>query len=516
MLRKQMLLLVLCAFCLFLLCGCVTSNGLPITDIQPSVTLPPAQVNYAAPIGDAALEYTHSASLYLPSHDGISLTEVETEVSYSPTRPKAETLVRALLAHPSSKASASLGGDVRLSLYGASPVEVSRDTATIHLSASALQLDRGRLYLACQAITNTLTQLPDLSYVNFLVVDKPFGLDVSNTLPMGALEYNAAQDIGAVYEQLLSRRVGATDSAENIPLSANVTLYFPLNETDGMVSEVRQMSFENQIFSDMVVSILRELASGPKDDAILSPTLPLLADLLTADPVLLASEGTGGNVIHLDFAHNLVDMLEAYGISRSQSIASMCYTLTTFFPNVSGVSISINGSPLDEHLLVEDDPEAATADQIHLRSEFSDMLYDYCTLYFADPDSNDLAASLRPIPYYQASHPRILLCELAKGPQLCDSKPDLIPIMRSFEFSDTSFLGFSLSDSTLLVNFSPSFSQIGKELDAESERLLAYALVNTLCSNEQIKSVCFFQGGSQFDHFTGEIYWSGLFYPLPQ
>ena len=273
MLRKRLTLLFSGVSLLYLLCSCAASNGLPITDIAPSATLPPAQVTYVAPIGDASLEHTQSAKLYLPSHDGISLTEIETEISYSPTRPKAENLVRTLLSHSSTRESTALGGNVRLSLYGTSPVEVSRDTATINLSASALQLDRDKLYLACQAIANTLTQLPELSYVNFLVVDKPVGLDISNTLPMGALGFNDAQDIGAVYEQMVSRRVGSSDKPENMPLSANVTLYFPLNQTDGMVSEIRSMSFENQVFADMVIAILRELAAGPKDESILSPSL---------------------------------------------------------------------------------------------------------------------------------------------------------------------------------------------------------------------------------------------------
>jgi len=128
-----------------------------------------------------------------------------------------------------------------------------------------------------------------------------------------------------------------------------------------------------------------------------------------------------------------------------------------------------------------------------------------------------LHASLRPVPYYNASNPRNLLHELSLGPQPCDSLPELRPVMESAPITDTTILGFSLSDSTLLVNFAPGFSDVVKSLyTPESERLLAYSLTNTLCMDERIKSVCFFQSGSQFETFTGEIYWSGLFYPLVQ
>ena len=62
-----------------------------------------------------------------------------------------------------------------------------------------------------------------------------------------------------------------------------MTLYFPVSGTDGVVSEVRSISFSDQVFSHMVVAILRELAQGPDED-IASPALPLLSDLLTAEP----------------------------------------------------------------------------------------------------------------------------------------------------------------------------------------------------------------------------------------
>lgn len=499
-------------FCLpFLLSSCSSTN-LPITDSTPSVTLPPAEVHYAAPIGDAALEYADTATLYVPSHDGISLTKIETDISFSLVRPEAETIVRALIAYTGNKQAPALGGDVRLSLYGANPVEVSRDVATVNLSASALQLDREKLYMVCQAIANTLTELDQINYVNVLVVDKPVGLDIANTLPMGALQHQSAQDLGAVYEQLLARR--ATTVSATSPLSCNVSLYFPLKDSDGLVCEVRPVTFEKQELSSMVTTMLRELASGPSDLAIGSPQLPLLADLLTSTPQLAENTKSGGQMITLDFAHNLDDMLDAYGITRRQCTASLCYTLSTFFPNVSGITLSINGSPVDSLMLTEDEL-ASGEEHVFLRSDFSELIYDYCTLHFVDEETQKLVSSRRPIAYYQRTNPRILLCELAKGPLPSDSEPKLLPVMATDAITDTTILGFALSDSTLLVNFAPAFEELGNGIVPQKERLLAYALVNTLCVNQRVRSVCFFQAGSQFDGFAGDIYWRGIFCPLP-
>jgi len=510
-LKRLASLLLVCMVCLS---GC-TSTGLPITESEPSVTLPPAAVRFVAPIGDAALEYTDSALLHLPGHDGISLKTVETRIVYSPVRPKAESLVRALLAYDSGPEAASLGGDVHLSLYGATPVEVSRDVATVNLSPSALQLDREALYMACQAIANTLTQLPEINAVNLLVAGKPAGLDIANTLPMGALRHSTASDLGAVYRQLLSRRVESTESGSKMPFSANVTLYFPLAGTSGLVSEVRSMSFENQLLSDMVSSILRELASGPADDGIRSPELPLLGDLLTTTPTLTASAEAGGNILALDFAHNLYDMLEAYGISFDQSMASLCCTFSTFLPNLAGVNISVNGTPVDSLLRTEDTADEAADGNTLLRSECTDRLMDYCTLYFASEDGSTLCRSLRPVPYHQRTNPRSLLMELALGPQPFDSSPNLSAVMSSSALSDTDMLGLSLSEQTILVNFAPSFAALLEDVEGNAERMLAYSLVNTLCMDSRIRSVCFFQSGEQFEGVSGTIYWAGLFYPLP-
>ena len=164
--RTRLLILLLCVT--IFTSGCTNKIGLPVTDSQPSVTLPPAEVKYVAPIGDAALEYIAPAVLYLPSHDGISLTPVEVDVTFSLVRPAAESIARALLAHGGTKEASSLGGSVRLSLYGANPVEISRDVATVNLSASALKLDREQLYIVSQAIANTLTELDEINYVNIL------------------------------------------------------------------------------------------------------------------------------------------------------------------------------------------------------------------------------------------------------------------------------------------------------------------------------------------------------------
>ena len=276
--RKPMALMaLLCALCV-LLCACSTRP--PTAQVAPELTLPPALQSYVAPIGDAALEYTADATLFLPRHSGDRLTSFTSPVTFSAARPPAESLVRALLNHSGTDTAASLGGSTQLFLYGANPVEVSCNVATVNLAASALQISRSKLYLAFQAIANTLTELSSIDYVNFLVVDRAVGLDTANTLPMGTFSRSLGEDVGTVYEQRLTRRVAVTEDAAQKPLSTNATLYFPLKGAPGVLSEARTCAFSNQLIPDMTVTLLRELGKGPLQNGINSPALPLLSDML--------------------------------------------------------------------------------------------------------------------------------------------------------------------------------------------------------------------------------------------
>ena len=505
--------LSLLAVCLAaaLLCSCA-ANGVPVTDAAPSVTLPPAKTSHVAPIGDAALEYTASATLYLPRHDGTRLYAVSTDVSFSFAKPVAESIVRALCAYPGDGVVSSLGGDVKLSPYGANPVEISRDVATVNLAATALQLDRQSLYIVGQAIANTLCELSDIHYVNLLVMDKPVSLDIAGTLPMGAFSRSVGQDVGAAYEQLLSRRVAATEDASQQRLSSNVTLYFPIAGANGFMSEVRTCSFASQDFSDMVATILREMANGPQA-AIQSPALPLLGDILSVPPILRDSNVTGGQIVYLAFGYNLDEMLEAYGLTRAQGLASICYTLCTFLPGVGGVSVSIGETPVTTLMLTEDfESSVEFQEGVERRCDFAPLLYDNCTLYLSD--GQRLVATQRPVPYAQRGNPRDLLQELAKGPQSYDSVTGLQPAMPANALADADLLGFAADSGTMLVNFAPSVKALGESIDAQDERLFAFAMVNTLCHDERVQNVCFFLSGSQWQRFSGEIDWSGDFAPM--
>lgn len=500
-----MMLLLLC--CLMCSCGA----QVPASQTEPTLTLPPVVQEFTAPVGDAALEYSAPATLYLPRYSSNVLGALQTEVSFSAARPEAESLVRALLNQTETAALSSLGGGVKLTLYGVNPVEQSRNAATVNLGASALQMDRKALYIACQAITNTLTELAEIDYVNFLVVDRAIGLDVANTLPMGAFSRSIGTDAGAAYEQLMQRRVDVTQSAADKPLTADVTLYFPLAHTPGILSEVRSCSFANQLPEDMVVVLLQQLSLGSAEN-INTPTLPLLADLLVSKPKITETEESG-KLIELDFAYNLDEMLTANSISQASCMASLSHTLCTFFPGISGIRVMIGDKPVESVQLTDQLESVVTfPKQVQQRSDYAPLLYDLCVITLADGE--DLVTVTRPVPYYQADHPRLLLQEIAKGPQKYDLPSDTRPVMKNDALNDAAIIGLALQDNVLLVNLSDAFLDALPQGDATSERLLAYALTNTLCTGDRVEQVQFFVSGKPFDGFGNDIFWETRFSPL--
>ena len=224
----------------------------------------------------------------------------------------AESIVRLLLEQPGSSIASPIGGDVKLSLYGANPVEVSGDVATVNLSASALQLDRKTLCLVSHAITNTLTEMESIQYVNTLVADKSLALDLAGTLPQGALTRTMGEDIGALYEQQLSRRVLSGEDAASKRLTATATLYFPLSAINGIMAEAHNVTFDSMDPVDMAVTLMQEISGGAavvKD----SPAMPLLTEYLLEPPIISQPADIGGNLITLDFSYMFDDMLQACG-----------------------------------------------------------------------------------------------------------------------------------------------------------------------------------------------------------
>ncbi len=513
--KKQILATVMLLSLLVSLSAC--QSAIPVTvnqdaEFAASGTLPPPESQYPAPNGDAQLEYYGAATLYLPRKDGLRLTAKYFEVAFSASRHEAETVVRALLSFPETEDTLSLGqGIATLQLIGNTPVEISHDVCTINLAPSCLALNTEQFLTLCQALTNTLTEFYDIRYVNVLVAGKQVGLDIASMLPLGTLQRRIGEDLTSLFSRVDVQQVKSDETHVEKRFTAAATLYYPAAVGNGILPEVRTMTFEGQTPVQMAKALIEELSQGAQ---LLSsmPALPNLSGFLLELPNVSQSS-TGDRIAHLKFSSALNEALAESNITRSALMASLTYTLCTFIPQLSGITVYIGEEFITSvtPLSIYTSGETIQFDQgIQKRSDYSRLLLGLATLYFASQDGTRLVPVARPIPYYEVRNPRYLISQLALGPKPYDDILNLEPVMPA-NLRDADFLGFSVYDDNILVNLSQAFQNACQGYSEQQERLLIYAMVNTLTEKGSFKKVSFFVADQQPASLCGSLYLPGVF-----
>ena len=80
--------------------------------------------------------------------------------------------------------------------------------------------------------------------------------------------------------------------------------------------------------------------------------------------------------------------------------------------------------------------------------------------------------------------------------------------------TDADILGLSIEGDTLLINLSARYADMIRK-SAMDQRLMAYAIVNTMCDGLQIRRVRFFFGSQSVETLGGSLIWSGEFLRTP-
>lgn len=503
---KRLLALAMCLALTMCLSGCV--SGIDALDKGETATLPPVQVTFAAPTGDTEQESAQSVMLYVPDRTGTRLIVQTERVLISSARHPAETALRRLFAFAGSDSAQPLTNNTVLQLSSVNPVEISGDTATVNLGASAFSLSHAELYVVCQAIANTLSQWGDIRYVNVLVTSAQPGLDVGANVPAGCFTANLTDTIDMLTAKAQAQAAASTEQRLSLP----ATLYYPAYAGKGILAETRVLSFQGRDKAQMITTLLSALAQGAQTLTNVPAMIDLNAYLLEGAQ-LQDVPVTGGQRAVLRFQQGFNDALIAAGIPRSVMLSAITYTLTTFVPGLSGVTVYVGEELVSVVVpggVYEGANETITFENdLMRRSDFSHFLLSNCTLYFAD-GSGHLRAVQRPIPYYETRSARYLLGCLLQGPQSCDSRHD-VQAMFAEKLGDADVLGVALQEQTLLLNLSQNVSDAVRACDDTQERLLAYAIVNTLSELPAVRSVCFFFNGHQEETLDGALHWAGTF-----
>lgn len=506
--RRPVLALWLAA-CL-LLGGC--ANSVPLRT-EEGPTLPPVEQRYAPPGEDSQQDYARTVQLFLPSLTDGQLIMVPERILLPPEAHPAGATVRKLLSFAGDDRAGPLSPDVPLTLYPEQGLELSGDAATVNLGANALLLSREDLYTVSRAITNTLTQWRDIRYVNILVEGRQAGADDKMSLPLGAMQYSRNEDAPALWDSLTARRT--LQEPERQRFSSLCTLYFPAAMGRGILSETRTVSFPGQTRQQMVVSLLTALSAG----AQVLPQLPTVPDLnaLLAQPPESHTAADDSVWVSLQFLPVANETFIQAGIPRSIMLASLCYTLTTFIPGLTGVSIRIGNEQIEA--VVPSGIYQGAGEQIIFsggilrRADFNSFLLSDCTLYFAAPGGG-LMRLRRPVPYALAQSKRYLISQLMLGPQGYDSRQGAGPVFPQ-GIGEEDLLGVAREGDAALINFSAQLAAAAQGFSPARERQLVYAIVNTLLENRDLRRVRLYVDGAQPDTLAGAVYLPGEFLANP-
>ena len=496
---------LVCLLCL--MCLCVAITGCVPNDVAPaaSITLPPAARIYEAPENDSQQGYEQTVLLYLPSLDGTRLIAVPQTASLSAARPAAQTLCEMLLRFLGGETTAPVGGEVALTLSGTDAVEVSGQVVTVSLAASALRLSHEQLFTVGQALANTLCQMGDVQYVNVLIAGTQPGLNVAATLPAGSFQPNTREDLSALWA-----RASAPSASGRRAFAA--TLYYPAPSGKGVLCEGRTLSFSAQDLPAMAGTLLDALSAGAER----LPNLPRCPDLraMLQSEIVLAENG-GSRRLVLHFREEMNAALIQAGITRSVMMAALTDTMTTFLPGIEGIAVTIGDEKITSvtpsGTYLGSGETITFTDGLMRRRDFVPFLLAECTLFFANQQGS-LTEVSRPVPFYEAFSARSLLQQMILGPQPFDSQTGLTPVLPG-ELRSADLLGVGLAGNTLLLNFSARLPDLCADFSAGEERLMVYALVNTMCHLPGVKKAALFIQGDQPDTLAGALYLPGDFLP---
>lgn len=486
-----------------LLTACLLLGGCAEPEAPAAVpSLPPPEAGSAqpAPIGDAGLTYQATVPLYLPSTDGQQLLTTYEELTFTYSLHPAETILRALLAHPGD-ARLTSAVSVEVVPAGSDPVEVAGGVATVNLSAAARALTREELHTLCRAITATLCELPDVDYVNVLVGGMPIALDEGGWLPLGALTASPGQELPVLWEQLLARRVPDDTLPTTVPLTAMATLYFPLTDASGVSAEPRRIAFDGQHPQQLVLGLLEALAAGP-DMLPVAADLPDLSRLMSAAPEVMTLPD-GSLRVTLHFTGDLRSWLASTGADPACAFAAVVLTLTTFVPSLSEVCL-LTGDRAVTSVACPAQGSRLFPGGLHTRTDYSGYLLAQATVFAAA--DHRLTAQTVSLPYRNIHSPRALLLSLPAAGHPGAVLPATL--------TDADVLGLAVDGDTLLINLSGRYADVLRAAPTQ-QRLAAYAMVNTICQGLNVRRVRFCFDSIAVDSLDGDVLWSGDFLFAP-
>lgn len=476
-----------------LLGGCMAGiEERPMTDLAQA----PFSQGPQGPQEDAWAERTETVTLYFFHGDGTTLVPVTRRITVGGGTSRAEAALCALLDGPFTEEAEAFG--VQWPDMGqpnaVRRLEVSGDIATVDLPARVRELGPQELFAVRQAVTNTLTEFAEISYVNVLVGGREEGLDLGATVSVGTLTRAEDPDTAAKYARLEEQR----QSGERVTRLA--TLYFPTTDGRFILPEVRSVDIAAGTAIDSLYTLLGELGRGT-DMALAAQLVPAPMSYIEEMPEIIWTEDGAYRAIEIRFSALLDEALDEAGLTRAIYAAMLTDTLMGFIPGVEGLRIVIGEESLSGFQEEEtpDGREIALESAMATRSDFGAYLGAPCVFYAQGMDEAKLRRVSRAVAQSGQDDPR----ERLTGLMRLSREEGVLALPQTLSGEDV--LAVYTGEDEILVNLSERFAIALASLDERQERIAVYAMVNTLTEGGRAQVVRLYFEGEQRELPAGGV-----------
>ena len=483
--RSMLRLAALLLLCIFALTACGSDNQ--VSSDEAVIVFPePESTQIRAFFGETDKSEPREYTLHYVSEDRYALTSVTGTISIARDDRLIGSILEELLSASSGTLPHTAASGAKLLGY-----EYSGSTVTVNLSVdSLLYQNEIETQLFISSISNTLLELEDVDAVNILVGGRSMNLA---RLPVG-VHTGFNENIPASYAQIESEADRFLGDG-SVSFSRSAMLYFPSESGEYMLPEVRSIEFDS---ADYISRLIDALKTGPLSESACVSSIPESVDLFNSAPYE-AVNASGERIIYLDFNSLMLNYLAFAGLEEWELYGSIVLTLTSFIPETDAVCIMIDGEKLESCRLP--DRTVDTEAGLVRRSDFSGRIGSAAELYFAN-ENGRLSRKRCALSQIGAASPKRLLESLI-GVQSSD--PGLISVFPE-GINPDDILGAMVSERIANINLSANFYARCQSLDANGERRLVYAMVNTLAELENIGAVRFFVEGRQVDTLSDTIY----------
>lgn len=495
--RAGRLALLLAALAL-LLCGCADGvQERPMADLSQR----PMAADKNAPAQDESERRTGTVLLYFLSESGTSLVPVPRAVTAEGGESLASAALRALLDGPYTDEAEKYG--VQWPEMNASVsvqrLERSGSVATVDLPARVRELPQEQIFFIRQAVTNTLTEFSEISYVNVLIGGREEGLDLGASVPVGTMTRTSDLDVAAQYSLLNAQRQGGAG------FTRLTTLYLPSEDGRMLLPQVRSVTFAQNTPIEVLYTMLGELGRVSGDD-LTHGGVPAPLRCLYEMPEIVRTEDGAYRAIELHFGASLDEALEKAGLTRAIYLAMLTDTLMGIVPGVDGLQVFIGEEQVAE-LSAEQTPDGTAIvleGALATRDAFGAFIGAPCTLY-AGTDDGRLRRVRRVIAQSGQDDLRVRLVRLMALSQ----EEDVFALPDGLVGEDV--LAVASDGEKIRVNLSARFARALEALSAQQARVAVYAMVNTLTEGGGAQRVRFYFEGSQMEAELGGLEMRGAF-----